>query len=83
LDYSEKGKVKIKMLDYVDKMLADLPAEMDGEAPSPAANQLLTVNDDQIKMNEKKAQFLHTYVAICASEQDRTYKRQLHFLVQG
>jgi hypothetical protein len=47
LDYSEKGKVKIKMLDYVDKMLTDLPAEMDGEALSPAANQFLTVNDDQ------------------------------------
>ena len=25
LDYSEKGKVKIKMLDYVEKMLVDLP----------------------------------------------------------
>jgi hypothetical protein len=63
LDYSERGRVKIKMLDYVDKMLADLPAEMDGEAPSPAANHLLTVNDDQIKVNEKNAQFFHTYVA--------------------
>jgi hypothetical protein len=28
LDYSEKGKVKIKMLDYVDKLLADLPADI-------------------------------------------------------
>jgi hypothetical protein len=63
LDYSEKGKVKIKMMDYVDKMLADLPAEMDGEAPSPAANDLLTVNDDQTKVDEKKAQLFHTYVA--------------------
>jgi hypothetical protein len=56
LDYSERGKVKIKILDYVDTMLADLPAEMDGEAPSPSANHLLTVNDDQIKVDEKKAQ---------------------------
>jgi hypothetical protein len=63
LDYSERGKVKIKMLDYVDKMLGDLLAEMDGEAPSPASNHLLTVNDDQIKVDEKKAQFFHTYVA--------------------
>jgi hypothetical protein len=51
------------MLDYVYNMLADLPAEMDGEAPSPAANHLLTVNDDQTKVDEKKAQFFHTYVA--------------------
>jgi hypothetical protein len=63
LDYSEKGKVKIKMLDYVDKMLTDLPAEMDGEALSPAANHLLTVNDYQTKVDEKKAQLFHTHVA--------------------
>jgi hypothetical protein len=36
---------------------------MDGKAPSPAANHLLTVNDDQTKVAEKKAQFFHTYVA--------------------
>jgi hypothetical protein len=41
LDYTKKGKVKILMLDYVMKMLADLPAEMDGEAATPAANHLL------------------------------------------
>jgi hypothetical protein len=37
LNYSEKGKVKIKMMDYVEKVLADLPDNMDGEAPLPAA----------------------------------------------
>jgi hypothetical protein len=63
LNYSEKGKVKTKMLDYVNKMLAELLAEMDGDAPSPAANHLLTVNDDQIKVDEKKAHLFHTYVA--------------------
>jgi hypothetical protein len=62
LDYSKKSKVKIKMLDYVDKMLTDLPAKIDGEAPSPAANHFLTVNDDQTKVDENKAQFFHTYV---------------------
>jgi hypothetical protein len=63
LDYSKKGKVKIKILDYVEKMLADLPAKMDGEAPSPAANHLLTVNDDQAKVDEKRARLFHIYVA--------------------
>jgi hypothetical protein len=62
LDFSEKGKVKIKMMDYVNNMLADLPAEMYGEASSPAANHFLTVNDDQTKVDENKAQFFHTYV---------------------
>ena len=63
LDFSEQGKVKIKMLDYVEKMLADLPAEMSGEAPTPAANHLFTVDENQTKVDEKKAQFFHTYVA--------------------
>jgi hypothetical protein len=63
LDYSEKGKVKIKMIDYVEKMLADLPPEMDGDAPTPAANHLFAVDDNQPKVDEQKAQFFHTYVA--------------------
>jgi hypothetical protein len=63
LDYSEKGKVKIKMIDYVEKMLADLPPKMDGYAPTPAANHLFAVDDNQPKVDEQKAQFFHTYVA--------------------
>ena len=63
LDYSESGKVKIKMLDYVEKMLADLPDDMTGEAPTPAANHLFTVDDNQTKVDEQRAQFFHTYVA--------------------
>jgi hypothetical protein len=59
LDYSEKGKVKIKMLDYVERMLADLPDKMAGEAASPAANHLFTVDDNQAKVDETKAQFFH------------------------
>jgi hypothetical protein len=66
LDYSEQGKVKIniKMPDYIEKMLADLPAEeMAGEAPTSAANHLFSVNDNQTKVDEQKAQFFHTYKA--------------------
>jgi hypothetical protein len=63
LDYSDKGKVKIKMPYYVEKMLADLPAKMDGEALTPAANHLFSVDGDQTKVDKEKAQFFHTYVA--------------------
>jgi hypothetical protein len=63
LDFSEQGKVKVKMLDYVEKMLKDLPDEMAGEAPTPAANHLFAVDDNQTKVSEIKAQFFHTYVA--------------------
>ena len=30
LDFSIPGKVEIQMYDYIDKMLADLPSNMDG-----------------------------------------------------
>jgi hypothetical protein len=66
LDYSEKGKVKIKMIDYMEKMLVDIIAlldEMGGEAPTPAANHLFVVNNNQTKLDEQKAQFFHTYMA--------------------
>jgi hypothetical protein len=55
LDYSKKGKVKIKMLDYVERMLADLPDEMAGEAASPTANHKFTVDDKTVLMQTGQA----------------------------
>ena len=44
LDFSDPGKVKITMPDYVEGVLDELPADMDGTATTPAAEHLLTVN---------------------------------------
>ena len=63
LDYTKPGKVMIKMIDYVKKMLADLPPEMDGVAPTPAATHLFTIDDNQPKVDKARGQFFHTYVA--------------------
>jgi hypothetical protein len=63
LDYTEKGKAKIKMLDYLVRMFEDLPEAFSGETSSPAANHLFTVDDNQMKLDEKRAQLFHTYVA--------------------
>jgi hypothetical protein len=57
LDYTKKGKVKIKMLDYVRKMLAELPEDWEGEALTPAANHLFTVDNNQQKVTEQQAHF--------------------------
>jgi hypothetical protein len=62
LDYSTKGKLHIKMLDSVAKMLQDLPEEFDGEASTPAGNNLFKIDENSPKVGEKKAQFYHTYV---------------------
>ena len=45
-DYSLRGKVKITMIDYIKKMLAELPNDMDGEFATPAGNHLFQVNED-------------------------------------
>ena len=44
LDFSIPGKVQIQMYDFIDKMLADLPCDMDGVARTPVAEHLFTVN---------------------------------------
>ncbi len=51
------------MLDYAEKMLADLPEKMNGDSPTPAADHLFDVDENQTKVDEKRAQFFHTYVA--------------------
>ena len=53
----------IKMLDYVEKLLAELEKEMDGVATTPAANHLFTVDEGKEKVTEDKAQLFHTFVA--------------------
>jgi hypothetical protein len=39
LDCTEKGKVKIKMIDFVEKLLLDLPEEFEGGSKSPFCSQ--------------------------------------------
>jgi hypothetical protein len=45
LDFSSPGEIQVKMLDYVDMVLSDLPKEMTGRAATPAANHLFKVNE--------------------------------------
>ena len=63
LDYSEKGKVKIKMTDSVAKMIEGLPEEFDGEAVTPAGEDLFKIDEDSPKVDETRAQLFHTYTA--------------------
>ena len=44
LDFSEKGRVVVKMHSYVKTMLNDAPASMDGKAATPAAAHPIKVN---------------------------------------
>ena len=61
LDFSEKGRVMVKMHDYVKTMLNDAPSSMDGKAATPAAAHLFKVNTENPKLlgKEKKDLFVH------------------------
>ena len=51
------------MYDFIDKMLADLPSDMDGVATTPVAEHLFTVNPTPKPLNEETATMFHHNVA--------------------
>ena len=63
IDFSIKGKVKFTMIDYIENMLAELPANMSGTVRSPAASHLFEVNNDAEKLSTKLSDFFHHNVA--------------------
>ena len=61
LDFSEKGRVVVKMDDYVKTMLNDAPFSMDRKAATPAAAHLFKINTVNPKPldQERKDLFVH------------------------
>ena len=61
LDFREKGRVVVKMDDYVKTMLNDAPSSMDGKAATPAAAHLFKINTVNPKLldQERKDLFVH------------------------
>ena len=63
LDYSEAGKVKIKMDDFVERLLEEVPEDMKGSAATPAADHLFQVNKNGNKLDNETADLFHHLVA--------------------
>jgi hypothetical protein len=63
IDYSEDGKVKFMMPDYVEGILDEAPSEMDGIAVTPAGPNLFTVKADEIKLDDEDADVFHRLTA--------------------
>ena len=55
LDFSSEGEVKIKMVDYVKKMVEAFPEESELIATTPAALHLFEVRDDVKVLKESEA----------------------------
>jgi hypothetical protein len=64
IDFSIKGKVMIKMDDYVDGLLEEAREDMSGTATSPASDHLFEVNRvDPVLLNDEDGSYFHTMTA--------------------
>jgi hypothetical protein len=63
IDYSEDGKVKFIMSDYIEGILGEAPDDMDGTAVTPAALNLFTVRTDADKLDDGDADTYHRLTA--------------------
>ena len=64
LDFSEKGKVVVKMSNYVKNMLNDAPPSMDGKVATPAAGHRFKVNEENPKILDKERKELFVHLVI-------------------
>jgi hypothetical protein len=62
-DYSEKGKVKIRMIPYLESIIDEFPEEIVGTRVTPAADYLFQVQDDATLLPEEQAIIFHRIVA--------------------
>jgi hypothetical protein len=64
IDYTDDGKVKITMEDYIKSILNDLPEDMNGESPTPAGTHLFEVNSQNPDyLDDKTSTLFHHNVA--------------------
>ena len=65
IDYTEVGKVRLTMFDYLQDIIASLPGELvNGRTVNtPAAEHLFEVNENAQKLDKQRAERFHKYVA--------------------
>ena len=63
IDYTEDGRVKFSMFDYLEEIIQGLPPEFIGTSQTPAADHLFTVDEDGEKLGEEQSDRFHHYVA--------------------
>jgi hypothetical protein len=64
IDLSVKGKVMITMIDFIEKMLEEVPDNMNGDKHAPAQEHLFKVNEeDAIKLEESKRMIVYCNTA--------------------
>ena len=73
-DFTENGAVTIDMSDYVKTIIADMPEEMVGKAPTPATNHLFKIREGSVPIKKEKTYSFHKIVMQLqyVSQQGRT-----------
>jgi hypothetical protein len=61
-DFTETGAVTIDMSDYVRTVISEMPEDMVGKAPTPAANHLFEVREEPVLIETDKAATFHKIV---------------------
>jgi hypothetical protein len=59
IDYTNKGKVNITMIPYIQHMIDELPEDMAGTSLTPAGNHLFTVDDAAQKLDADTSIMFH------------------------
>eukprot|EP00980_Cylindrotheca_fusiformis_P012362 scaffold3036_cov117-Cylindrotheca_fusiformis.AAC.1 len=64
IDYSEDGKVKFTMSDYIEDLLEEMPEDLSkGVCSTPAANYLFQVKTNQAKLSTEDQELFHHLTA--------------------
>ena len=64
-DFSEKGKVKVDLIDYINSMLDEFSVKFgpNDTAPTPAAENLFAAGDEDKPLDKERADEFHRFVA--------------------
>lgn len=62
LDFNEKGKLKVNMIDYVKGMIEEFPDKIENSL-YPWNDNLFKVDDKATKLSKEKRETFHTFVA--------------------
>jgi hypothetical protein len=63
IDYSTEGKVVIRMEDFVEDLIDEVPEDMDGTATTPATEWLFKVNENAEALDKGATELFHSVTA--------------------
>ena len=63
IDYSSPGKLMFSMINYIGKILDNIPEDMKGVSATPAAYHLFYIAEDATKPSQAGADLFHHFVS--------------------